>query len=287
MIQDNLNKQKTTENNHYPAWFFTNEKINKFLLELSTIKNIKKIFAISGGGDFAFSLLSLLKIEEINLCDIRQNAYLTVDLKITLFKIFNFTEILKILSDYKSNNKQLICKKIYPRLNEFNQKNFNQKIAYLPEKNFIKCLKKSRLWYKDSFWQIKNKNDYLLYLTAEKKYQLLQSQLEKINFLDGDFLENLKLFPKHYYDLIYVSNIFDSQKYNPDNFSALKLVRKKIKAKGSFVVITQNNYKKIKKIAEDLGFLLVDKETHRFNVFSAILGHYAYSFLLFKPLIQN
>lgn len=231
--------------------------------------------------------MSLLKIEEINLCDIRQNASLTLDLKTTLFKIFDFTETVKILSDYQSNNKQILYQKICPHLNASSQKIFNQKIVCLPEKNFIKCLKKSRIWYKDSFWQIKNKNDYLLYLTSAKKYRLLQSQLEKIKFLKGNFLKNLKLFPNNYYDLIYASNIFDSQKYNPDNFSALKLVRKKIKAKGSFVVITQNNYKKIKKIAEDLGFLLVNKETHRFNVFSAILGHYAYSFLLFKPLIQN
>jgi len=73
----------------YPVWFFTNERTGNFFQKIESQKEIKRVFSV-GGGDFAFSLLSaqaLKQIEEINVCDIRQMANVSIDFKLGQFKI--------------------------------------------------------------------------------------------------------------------------------------------------------------------------------------------------------
>ena len=112
-----------TKNDHYKIWFFTNEKLNPFLKNLLTNRklNLKKILAIASGGDFAFNMISLLDIDKIDICDIRPTTTLTINIKKALFKNFERLEIIKILSDVKSNNKDIICKKLYENLNPENK----------------------------------------------------------------------------------------------------------------------------------------------------------------------
>lgn len=277
MTIENILKKK-----FYPSWFFTNERSNKFLLNLTNFNKIKKVFAIGSGGDFAFSILSLLKIDQINLCDTRPVSNLTVDLKQSLFQTSDFTEMLNIFSDYKSDNKQQIYNKARQNLNPTSKVFFDKIIYKSSEKNFIKCIKKSKFWYKYSFSQIKNKQDYLLYLTSEQRYKFLKNQLNKINLYCGDFIKNLKLFPDDYYDLIYTSNILDSKEYIKNNPACLKMIYKKLRKNGFLMIVVQNNYKKMKKFIENFGFQIVYQETHRFNPFNSMLGHYSYSFLLFQ-----
>ena len=233
----------------YRAWFFTNERLNKFLIGLKDLQ-IKKIFAIGGSGDFAFNLLSLLNIKKIDLCDIRPTANLTINFKKYLFRKNSLKKALGILTD-------------------------------------LNCLKKTGLWYKYSFKQIKYKKDYLLYLTSEKKYQLLQKQLKKINIFCGDFIEILNLSKNNYYDLIYLSNILDSKEYNQDNHLCLEIIRSKLKSNGFLIAVTQNNDKKTIKLIKNFGFQIIHQETHQPDIFSSFLDHYAFSFLLFKKEIPD
>ena len=233
----------------YRAWFFTNERLNKFLIGLKDLQ-IKKIFAIGGSGDFAFNLLSLLNIKKIDLCDIRPTANLTINFKKYLFRKNSLKKALGILTD-------------------------------------LNCLKKTGLWYKYSFKQIKYKKDYLLYLTSEKKYQLLQKQLKKINVFCGDFIETLNSSKNNCHDLIYLSNILDSKKYNQDNHLCLKIIQKKLKNNGYLIAVTQNNYKKTIKLFESQSFQIIHQETHKPNIFNSFLNHYAFSFLLFKKEIPG
>ena len=268
----------------HASWFFTNERSNKFLLKLTNFDKIKKVFAIGSSGDFAFSLLCLLNIDQMNLCDTRPVSNLTIDLKQNLFKKLNYNEILNLFLNYKSCNKEQVYKRINQNLNPLTKALFDKIIYKFPLKNFIKCLRQSGFWYKYSFSQIKHKQDYLLYLKSQKNYKLLKSQLNKISLFCGDFIKNLKLFSDKYYNLIYVSNILDSRKYIKNNPVCLKIIHQKLVNNGFLMVVAQSNWKKMKKFIEGFGFEIVNQETHRLNPFSSIFGHYSYSFLLFKKV---
>lgn len=152
--------------------------------------------------------------------------------------------------------------------------------------NLIKCLKKSKHWYRDSFWQIKQRGQYLLYLTSEENYENLRKNIGIINIYCGNFFDNLKLFDDNYYDLIYVSNIFDSKKYCESIPLYVKLIKEKLREGGFLIVVTQsnllNNPLKMIKLIEASDMKLQEKEFHRFNIFSSLVGHYSYNFLLFK-----
>lgn len=228
----------------YPAWFFTNEKLNNFLKNYVSKLNIKTIFGIGASGDFAFNLLALLKISKLDLCDIRETANITINFKKILFAKNNFAKILNIFSN-------------------------------------LNYLKKTGLWYKYSFNQIKYKQDYILYLCSQEKYAFMQKQINKIKIYSGDFCEILKK-SKNNYDLIYVSNILDSKKYIKNNYKCLEIIKQKLDKDGFLLVINQNNHKKLINFIESFGFKIYKQEINKSNIIKSFSKHYCYSFLLFK-----
>ncbi len=272
----------------YRVWFFTNERINNFFQKLESHKEIKKIFSIGGGGDFAFSLLSmqtLNQINEINVCDIRQMANISIDFKIGLFKNLEYEEILNLFLKREFFDKNITYKRTRETITPLSRKIFDFIIENYQGKDFLKCLKKSGLWYRNSFWQIKNRKEYLPYLVSKEKYYLLQKNLDKISIYCGDFNKNLKLFKDNYFDLIYISNILDNKKYCQEFSLYLQTIKEKLNENALLFVVTQNNPKKMIKLIEMQGFRVCEKELHRFNIISSFLGHYSYSFLLFSKNI--
>lgn len=228
------------------AWFFTNERLNNFLEKNIFKLEIKKVFGIGASGDFAFNLLSLLKIGKINLCDIRQTAVLTINFKKYLFKQNSLKKILKILSN-------------------------------------LDCLKKTKIWYKYSFNQIKYKQDYLLYLCSQEKYKLMQGQLDKIKIYPGDFIQVLKN-SQDKYDLIYISNILDSKKYIKNNLECLKIIKQKLDKNGFLLTVCQSRPEKLIKFIKSSGFELYNQEINKINIIKSFSKHYCYSFLLFNKI---
>jgi len=281
-ICQKINYQEIINKDFYPSWFFTNEKLNKFLKGLNRERKIERVFAIAGGNDFVFNLLSLFDVDEIDVCDKRPMSCLTTDFKIALFKEFKHQELLKIFLDFKSHNKKQIHQRIRDKVDLLTQKVFDHIFYNCKHDNFIKCLQKSRFWYRESFNQIKNKKDYLLYLVSREKYQVLQANVDKINIYYGDFVNNLKLFNKGHFDAIYLSNILDSKDYNFDNQLCLNTIKDKLGNNGYLFVITQRKAKNMIQYVNSFGFALLAQEIHNFNILSFLLGHYSYSFFLFQ-----
>lgn len=295
-LYQKINAHDILNRKFYRVWFFTNERIVSFLQNIQRKENnFKKIFAVGGGGDFSFSILSLFKnIEKINVCDIRPMACLTIDLKRALIKNFSYEEISDLLSNYKFPNKNKIYERIRYEISSLSKfvldsiiKNCPPRRIALgilrgPQNNFLQCLKKSGFWYRNSFWQIKHKDGYLFYLTSKNRYQNLQRNIDKVNIYFGDLDDNLKMFDDDYYDLIYVSNILDSKKYCQSINLYLLTIIKKLNQNGLLLMVTQNNPKKMIKLIEDESLKLVNKELHKFNILTSLVGHYCYSFLCFR-----
>jgi len=282
-----LSKEDILSKKSYPVWFFTNERFGNFFKKIESKGNLRKVFSIGGGGDFAFLLLSskLLSIENICICDVRQMANISIDLKISLYKKFKLNEIIDIFILNKYFNKYEIYKKIEAVINPVTKDILEYIFTKINVDNFLKCIKKTKLWYRHSFWQIKQRSDYLPYLLSENSYTLLQNNLDKISICAGDFNENIKFFNNNYFDLIYTSNIFDSVNYCKNPKEYLKTIYDKLNNDGFMFITTQDNPKIITKLIEHSGFKLIEKERHNFNIISSILGHYSYSFLLFKKTI--
>ena len=173
-------------------------------------------------------------------------------------------------------------KKIRETITPPSRKIFDFILQNCKEDNFLQCLRKSGLWWRDSFWQIKNKTDYLPYLTSKEKYYLLRKKANHISIYSGDFNENLTSFENDYFDLIYTSNILDSKNYCPKPDQYLQTIKEKLKSGGLLFVVIQDNPKKLIKLIEENGFHICEKELHKFNIILHLLGHYSYSFFLFK-----
>lgn len=281
-ICQKINPQDILNKKFYPVWFFTNERIGKFLPKLSKQSGIQKVFSIGGGGDFAFSCLVFFSdIAAINTCDSRQLANITIDLKIGLIKTLSFEEILDLLQNFGSVSKELIYQRVRGEITPLSRVVLDFIISNREQQNFLKCVKKSGYWFGDSFWQAKYRKEYLPYLTSEK-YPSLQKTIGKINIYSGDFNDNLQLFNDGFYNLIYVSNIFDSKKYCPQVNLSLRNIKDKLSKNGFLLVATQNRTKKIIRMIEGYGFKVFEKEVRRFNIIPSIFGHYCYSFLLFQ-----
>lgn len=280
-----INSADIIQHRFHPVWFFTNEQIGNFYSKLAGQKAIKRVFSIGGGGDFAFSILatpSLKQLEAVTVCDIRPMANLSIDCKIGLYKNLDYAEILNLFQQPGSSHREQTYRRIRATITPLSKKVFDFIIQNSLTDDFIDCLKKSRLWYRYSFWQIKHKADYLPYLSSVEKYRLLQKNLNKITIRAGDFNANLSLFKDNSFDLIYVSNILDSKKYCPVPNLYLQVILAKLTRGGLLLVITQNKAQKMIGLVEQHGFYLYRHELHRFNPITSLFGHYSYSLLLFR-----
>ncbi len=260
-------------------WFFTNERIARFLLKLKG-EQFRRIFSVAGSGDFAFNCLASFKeVSKIDACDLRETAEITINLKKALIKKLTFEELKRVFKDFKKKNKEDIYLKIKDELASDTKELLEYVLSNCDLSNFINCIKKSGYWYRHSFGQAKK--DYLLYLD-ESKYREVKKNIDKINTFYGDFNEKLKLSNDHFYDLIYISNIFDNRKYCNNRTLYLKTIQKKLKKKGCLLVVTQKSPRRLIKEIKKEGFELYQKEFHRFDLFGSLFGHYSYSFLLFR-----
>lgn len=238
----------------YPVWFFTNERSAGILAAFADAvrhKKIARLFSICGSGDFLFSACSFFpELREVHACDIRPNAFRTLNLKKALFAASSLPETLARLAS---------CSGEY---------------------------KKSGIWYKDSFWQLKQKQTYLPYLASDKLYAQMKKNFDGITTHTGDFQQQLAAFPQKHFDLIYASNILDSDFYCGDCDATLHAIWEKLSPGGFLFVATQNRPKKmIAWLERDGGFRIFLKEEHRFSVLSSVLGHYDYSFLIAQKTI--
>jgi len=284
---EKINCKNVMERKSYPAWFFGNERTNKILLTfigcLKKEEKVKKIFCIGGGGDFTFSILSIIeKISEVYTCDNRPTAALNIDIKKSIVDKFSYEEIIDIFSR-KKINKIETYNKIVDGISIESKTVLNNILDKCNGNNFLHCIRKSGLWYKYSFGQIKHINDYLLYLTDKEKYLCLKQNLEKLAICYGDFNDNLKLFNDKYFDLIYVSNIFDSKNYCNDVDGYIRTIKNKLTSNGYLFIVTQNNPEILINIfKEKFGFVIYLKETHKFKMFESLFGHYSYSFVIVR-----
>lgn len=238
----------------YPVWFFTNERSADILAAFADAarnKKIARLFSICGSGDFLFSVLSFFpELREVHACDIRPNAFRTLGLKKTLFAASSLREALTQLAGRSSE------------------------------------LKKSGIWYKDSFWQLKQKQTYLPYLASDELYAQMKKSLGGFETHQGDFRSELAAFPLESFDLMYASNILDSDFYCGNQEASLHAIWEKLSPSGFLFLATQNNPKKmIAWLERDGMFRIFLKEEHRFSILSSILGHYDYSFLILKKTI--
>lgn len=268
----------------YPVWFFTNERVGSFVQKLGVQKQIERVFSIGGGGDFVLSLLSesaLKQVKEVHVCDVRQMANISIDFKLGIFKNLEYEEALNQLQRKETSNKMQVYRKIRETITPLSRKIFDSILSDDKEDRLLDCLRKSGLWYRDSFWQIKNKADYLCYLASKERYDLMRKGLDKISIHSGDFNDNLRLFKDGYFDLVYVSNILDSQDYCREVDQYLQTIKEKLSGDGSLFVITQNNPKKVTRLVEKHGFRIDRKELPEFRLFSSLFRHYLYSLLLF------
>jgi len=274
--------KKIIEREFFPVWFFTNEKGVAFLKRIDKKNKFNRIFAVGGGGDFIFNFLSLFEgIKSSYVCDIRQLANISIDIKKAIIKKTNTGEVKDIFENYKSENKLVIYNLIKKDISPESRKIISTILKKREEKNFIKALYASKYWYKESFLRFKNKEKYISYFSS-REHALLKEQIKGINILCGDFNDNLKKFEDNYFDLIYTSNIFDSKDYCLKEEDYIATIKEKLKNNGIFIVVTQKSYKKRKRDILKKGFISYIEEVNRFNPLTAVLGDYNYSFLAFK-----
>ncbi|MFA6963200.1 MAG: methyltransferase domain-containing protein [Patescibacteria group bacterium] len=271
--------EKTTKS--LPVWFFTNEKLGQFFAKNEHNQPIERVYAIGGAGDFAFSLLAQdvrNKIKEIDLCDIRPMANVTIDLKIALFKNYDLSQIKSLFWGRSEDT----LGSIYAKLKSTLPPAVLSAVKKSGAGKFSESLKKSGLWYRESWRKAKDVEGYLPYLSSESNYRLMQKNLDKIVIHEGDFNDNLKSAGDGYYDLIYCSNILDSETYCkfPDQY--LQNIQAKLKDGGILFVLTQNNPKKMIKLIEKQGIHSLRSELHKFSPLSLLSNHYSYSILLFQ-----
>jgi len=118
-----INHQDILNKKFYSVWFFTNERINHFFPEIEKNREIKKVFSIGGGGDLAFSLLSSgFNIDELNICDIRQMACISIDFKIALLKNLKYEDFLNLFLRRISFNKSQTYKRIQETITPLSRK---------------------------------------------------------------------------------------------------------------------------------------------------------------------
>lgn len=263
-----------------PVWFFTNEKIGTFLPLIEKQRNIARVFAIGGGGDLAFSLLSSFTPEAVIVCDQQELAIATIDLKKEMIRVLQREEFIDLCVGRRIFDLKDLCGRVKTQLASESRKTLST-LENLETSDFLAALKKSRLWHRGSLWQISHAEEYLPYLASESTYAQLQDNLGVIRLVRSDFTQTLLSFPSGTFDLIYVSNIFDGKDYCPNPALYLKTIRERLDSEGVLLAVTQH-YVKTMRLLTEAGFYVGGSVRNRFNILSSLLGHFSYSFLLLR-----
>jgi len=269
--------QPTNNLYHQPGWFFTNERLEPLMNQRELFAEVKNVFSIGGGGDFVYSLISLYgdSFIKVHTCDARAISELTQDFKSTAIKYNGYSEIKNLLSQ---SSLEINLSNLIPHCTKKTQDTFLMKIK---QPVTIDNLKRSKLWYRDSFWQIKKPDEYVGYLTTTDRYDRLRNNIAKIRRCTGDFFSALQDFPDNYFNLIYTSNIFDNSELQREAQSYLALIHKKLSPQGKLIMCKLTNQKKMKRIVLNNGFELAYEAVNHFSIISAIRGHYDYSYFLY------
>lgn len=260
-----------------PGWFFTNERLEPLMNRRDLFAGVRNVFSVGGGGDFVYSLISLYgdSFIKVHTCDARAISEITQDFKSTAIKYSGYSEIKDLLSQ---SSPEKNFSHLMPYFTKETQDIFFMKIK---QPVTINNLKHSKLWYRDSFWQIKKPDEYLGYLTTTDRYDRLRNNIAKIQRYTGDFFSVLQDFPDNHFNLIYTSNIFDNSELQRGAQSCLTLIHKKLSPQGKLITCNLKNQKKMRKIVLNNGFELVYETVNHFNILSALRGHYDYSYFLY------
>lgn len=284
-----FDQSKTSNRSPSKGWFYTNERLEKLLIQKDYFKNTKNIFTIGAGGDFSFSFLSLYgdEVNQVQSCDNRDISDITQNLKSTIIKNLEWSTTRELFSGRLSDEAE-VCDYLLPQTKKETQTVIKNLLEKTKQVKFIRALKYSKLWQGDSFWQIKEPEQYLGYLTTEERYFVLQKNLKKIQHTTGDFFNVLESFPDDYFDLIYTSNIFDSPEFHDNSDLYLKRINKKLSNKGKFISCNIKSQKKMSEVVVSGGnFTLLYKEIHSFSFLSALQGHYDYSYFVYQKKLLN
>lgn len=112
-----FNKLKEIEYAQYPGWFFTNERLEPLITQNGLFRDIQKVFAIGGGGDFAYSFISLYgdKLTEVHTCDVRSIAKITQDFKSATIIHLDHSTITKLWTEKLPNEPEINNRQNYFR----------------------------------------------------------------------------------------------------------------------------------------------------------------------------
>jgi hypothetical protein len=275
-----FNKLKERKYAPYPGWFFTNERLEPLITSNNLFRDIQRVYAIGGGGDFAYSFISLYgdKLTEVHTCDVRPIAKITQDFKSATIRHLDHSTINKLWAEKLPNESEIIDN-IISGLTEKKQRAL---LAGIKPPLSVQNLKRSKLWYRDSFWQVKKPEQYLGYLTTTNRYDMLKRNISKIQGHHGDLFKTLTSFPDNHFDLIYLSNIYDSADIQRSAQNDLSLMYSKLSPQGKLVGCVSGKPKKINRTMLESQFEPVYEELHSFSIFSAIRGHYDYSYFLYQ-----
>jgi hypothetical protein len=267
--------EKILKRKTFPSWAFTNENLNE-LGQLTFFKN-KEIFSILGGGDQPIYFI-LKGAKEVISCDNRDLACLFSEFKISCFKNLSFKEFREIFLDEKKENSKIYFEKIRPDLSFSAKKIFDYLFEGLP-KNILSTLKKSKFFYKESWYFLKRKG-WLPFFEDSKSFLKIKKGVNKIFILNSDFTQALKKLNKKF-DLIYTSNIFEGKKYSPDVEKTLIQIDLHLKENGEILIVDQNRPKKIISFLEKIGYNFRIKEPKR-KFLPILFRTYPYYYLLAK-----
>ncbi|MFA4845311.1 MAG: methyltransferase domain-containing protein [Patescibacteria group bacterium] len=227
------------------AFFFTNEKLASFLAT-DHFANVNHVFGIGGGGDFAFNLLAFHAPKHIHLCDNHLAAILAIQKKMNLFTRLTHQDFLDFLLSQE-----------------------------------LKRINGSDQYYPDSFKAIKQIHDYLPYLSSSEHYRTVQSRMSCIKMTQGDFTTELSKQHEPF-DLIYLSNLLETKHCDPA--AVLTACRSRLTEQGRILFASQDSPKIVDRLMGENLFRRHAAEIHKFSTLQNILGHYSYSFYLYKPI---
>lgn len=176
---------------------------NECLKDYTSIFNKQnKVLSVIGSGDQILEMVNK-DIYNIDIFDINRLTYYYLNLKIAAIKSLTSNEYISLFINHDNLDSINIYSKIRTYLNKKNQIFWD----YIINKNGLEKVFKSNLFYMfDS-----NNQSYLTYI-EDSNYYNLKKKLEYIhlNYYFNN-IDQIILFNKKKYDLIYISNIIEHQ----------------------------------------------------------------------------